>query len=119
MLAQIKWRIYYGDGTTVDNTQLSPIHVPSWNLQIIVQPDPKENTVYIARKDFYVYRKIEQQWLGIDWIGLIDILAHNWQDVGGFGIGRTIPSAVYDAIEKRAYADPDFYPKYAGKGRFD
>lgn len=101
----MKWRIYYGDGSTFSNKEGSPQQAPPWNIQDIIQEDP-EKGLYHQHGDYYVYRK--SGWFSVDFTGLIDFLAH---EGGPVKFGRTIDTKRFLEIRARADKDPDFKPR--------
>jgi hypothetical protein len=102
----LRWRIYYGDGSTFSNEDGSVEQAPSWDIQNIVQID--KNTGRGARhlggneSHYYVYDKNEDRWYDVDFTGLIDYLINNIKTVK---FGRSIDTASYLAIRERAARD--------------
>lgn len=116
---QIEWRVYYGDGTTADNISHCLPELPAWDCQMIVQRDEKHNRNVASGRDYFVYHLRDCRWYPVDFTGLLDYLANEFENIGKVLIGRYIPNAEFDAIEKRATVDPDFPLPGAGRGRFD
>lgn len=65
----MKWRIYYGDGSTYDSRNGSPYDAPAHNVQIIASYDAPDIKVRRG-KDFYVWFE-DTGWLGMDWTGVV------------------------------------------------
>jgi len=103
------WRIYYGDGTTFDNTKGRPEDAPPVNVQVIIQPHRENGRQTIHSWDWY-YRR-DNYWYGCDIWGLIDQLL--WNNVTAVKQGRTLSNKDFDAVIKRAIADGDFLPQTA------
>ncbi|KKR10023.1 MAG: hypothetical protein UT39_C0024G0002 [Candidatus Woesebacteria bacterium GW2011_GWA1_39_21] len=103
------WRIYYGDGTTFDNTQGRPEDAPPVNVQVIIQPNRENGRQTIHSWDWY-YRR-DNFWYGCDTWGLFDQLL--WNNVTAVKQGRMMRSEEFDRIMKNAMADPDFSPQTA------
>lgn len=115
MNRDVRWRIYYGDGTTYDGPAED---APALNVQAVVQRDPsphgsgrfvvhgggqRPNRVPI---DYYCYDVEQQIWLGVDLFGLFDYLQRpGWKRVL---FGRTVADVDYQDAIRRAGDDPDF-----------
>lgn len=115
---RIEWRVYYGDGTTADNTTHALADLPAWDCQMIVQHDDKHNRSTPGGKDFYIYNLRDGIWYPADFTGFLDYIANRFEEVGKVLVGRYIPNDEYEEIVKRVAADPDFLPVSAGRGRF-
>lgn len=100
----IKWKIYYGDGSTFSYKQGTPQDAPPWDVQDIIQEDPKRG-LYHQHGDFYVFR---EQWSAVDFTGLIDFLANTG---GPVKFGRTINTDRFREIRAKSDKDPDFKPR--------
>lgn len=109
-IRQLKWRIYYDDGSTFDNTQGSPVRAPGWGVICIVNPDPIVGRVIRQSFDFYYWVPDEGQWWGSDLTGLLDRLI-NRLPIEAVCAGRMISFENYQAIISRADKDQDFPPK--------
>lgn len=108
-MSNLKWRVYYDDGSTFDNTQGSPADSPGWGVVAAVTQHHYEGRVFQTRKDVYAYDP-SCGWVGIDWIGLLDRLA-NRIPTEAVSFGRMLPNTQYDEIHRIAVTDPDFPPK--------
>jgi len=100
----MRWRVYYGDGTTFSDQDGSPDEAPSLNMQVVVQHTDREGRIMICEHDYYWFDPQVGEWVGGDLFGLFDFL----QRRGGHGFGRTIASDAYHTIKRRASYDPDF-----------
>ena len=103
----MKWRIYYGDGTTFDSDDGATTEAPATNVQAIVQPDPDVGRHIINRFDWYFFDEESGEWFGVDWFGLIDWMMRT----GLVKAGRTIGNREYREILQRASDDPGFERK--------
>jgi hypothetical protein len=103
------WRIYYGDGTTFDNTQGEPEDAPPVDVQVIIQPNKDSGRQTIHQWDWYYWRN--GLWYGSDIWGLLDQLL--WNNVTAVKQGRTLSNEDHEKIMKKAMADPDFAPQTA------
>ena len=102
----VDWRIYYDDGSTFDG---APESAPALGVLAVVQPDPDHGRVVLSRWDYYCFHGGE--WYGHDSFGLFDCLTRpGWKRVL---FGRTVPSAWFREVLKRAETDLDFPPRSA------
>jgi hypothetical protein len=114
----VRWRIYYGDGSTFDSGQGEPADAPSLNVQAIVQRDPSPHGVgrFVIHGggqrpnrvplDYYCWDAERGIWLGCDLFGLWDYLSRpGWKRVL---FGRTITDDAYQKIITTAGYDKDF-----------
>ena len=101
----IAWRVYYGDDSTLDNTQCDVFHLPTQNVQCVVQPDSEVGRIVLHRFDYYYW--IGDSWKGSDVGGFWDYLFHHKGPKYTL-FGRTILSSEYTSILQVAIADPDF-----------
>ena len=106
-MSKIKWRIYYGDGTTFDENQGTPEQAPPLNVQVIVVDDADVGRQLLHLWDWFYWDG--EQWCGADIHGLLDQILHN--QVTAVKQGRTLPQREFDDIKNRAIADTDFLPK--------
>jgi len=103
----IEWRIYYGDGTTFDNTKGLPSEAPSLNVQVILCKNKINGRNIYHTWDWYYFK--ENEWRGCDIHGLIDQLLMDKKGVvTAIKQGRTIKDEVYEDILKKALNDTDF-----------
>lgn len=113
----LDWRIYYGDGSMFDSTMGSPAEAPPLDVQVINERTEKEGVVRLSAKDYYWHDARLGQWCAGDQFGLFD-----WLLTGGGGVkfGRSMRTPDFDALFRRAVADPDFPRKamrnYAREG---
>ena len=102
----LNWRIYYGDGTTYDETDGPAEEAPAWGTVAVVtrnSNDPREIvSVQGTGFDYFVYDK-NNDWWGADFIGLIDRLADRSAKVVCFG--RTIEPHKYEQIIAKSVKD--------------
>lgn len=114
-MAKLNWRIYYGDGTTFDDSMGSPFEAPSINVQVIVGYDRDNGRQMLHFWDWYYYRNDDiGEWWGADIHGLLDQLLHDKKgEIIAVKQGRTLGNNAYQEIVKRAQADPDFLPQSA------
>lgn len=117
MASNVKWRIYYDDGSTFDSNDGDPDQAPGYGVICIVQPDPDVGRTVMRRFDWYYWNALQSQWWGSsDLFSVLDHVLHRT----GFVDGRTICQARhavdYADICQRAEADPDF-PIRGGRSR--
>lgn len=104
----MKWRIYYGDGSTVDDTELNPFDVPGLNVQAIVQADEDVGRYVLHRMDFYWWVPEDNEWNQSDQFGLWDYLQRPGPKKVVFG--RSLNNIDYKRILALAIKDKDFNP---------
>ncbi len=104
----LRWRIYYGDGTTFDARDGGAFEAPARNVQMIAVADPDHGWYLCRSNDFYWWLP-NDTWQGGDMFGLFDYLIEPGQKRVLFG--RTIGHEAFAAIKPRAYEDPDIPQK--------
>lgn len=110
----MRWKIYYGDGSTYSDLDGSPFDASPDNVQVIVMKDEKHGRLLVGKCDMYWWVEEEGEWFGLmDRLGygLFDYLRQPGPKKVIFG--RTTSNEAYDAVIKAAIADPDFPPKSA------
>jgi len=118
----LSWRIYYGDGTTFDNTCGAPCNAPPLNCQCVVV-NTRASTVYRQLEDtgrmvlhgwdYCLYRS-GIGWFGLDnLIDLVDYILFEVNNVEAVLKGRSISLTAFKDIYRRAWLDKDFPPKSA------
>jgi hypothetical protein len=108
MVKAMKWRIYYDDGSTFSDEDGPPEMAPGLGVQIIVDPHPSVGRRMLHSHDYYWHGG---GWQGGDIFGFWDYLQRPGLKVVKFG--RTIATAAFDAIYRRAKTDPGFPAKSA------
>ena len=71
------WKIFYSDGTTVDDKMFTVFEIPHrTDVQVIVQESPDHNWITTCHSDYYIWSDIGDgdRWLGVDQFGLHDYL---------------------------------------------
>ena len=105
----MKWRVYYGDGTTFDSTQGEAWEAPSTNAQVIWQKEPENMLIHgnpsAGRSDlgWFTYRD-DWGWDIHDMPGFIDYLM-TYKGPKAILIGRTIPTPEFEKIRDQAVRD--------------
>lgn len=122
------WRIYYGDGSTFDNTMGEPHEAPSYNVQCVAtlvagyeNQDKLDDIGFILLHNwqYYIYRD------DIGWHGcftdfdLLDHFISFGRQIIAVKKARTIPHLDYKRIHARACHDPDFPRKSAWRDEFE
>jgi hypothetical protein len=101
----VEWRIYYGDGTTLDSSEVQDLYqVPGLNVQAIAQVDGHIGRYVLHHMDFYWW--VEGQWHQGDHFGLWDYLQRPGPKKVIFG--RSLDNVSYQKIVNRALYDEDF-----------
>ena len=103
-----KWRIYYDDGSTFDNTMGTPNEAPAYGVQIIIRTHPENGAMLVYRWDFYYWQE-GKGWFGGDIFGLLDQLLHDTENkIRAVKQGRTLVTEDFNVIFNRAQQDSDF-----------
>lgn len=97
----MRWRIYYGDGSTYSDRDGLPELAPNTNAQVVAREFPNNAKGYalMHSKDAFVWR--EGRWDGVDTMGLWDyIIEHQgWQKII---LGRSIRDDTFWKCVSRA-----------------
>lgn len=103
----MKWRIYYGDGTTYDGeTQEDAFNAPTKNVQLTKQEADNERGHSIRHgSDFHCWEGF--RWGGKDREGLVDYIIHH-QGPQKILLGREIHDETYQKICRQAVKDGCF-----------
>ncbi len=104
-----KWRIYYADGSTFDDTMGEAHEAPPFGFIAALGYDEQGERYMMQMWDHYCYDIASNQWWGCDIHGLIDRLSRNL--VYAYKQGRTITKKEFSDIVTRAHKDPDFPQK--------
>ena len=106
-MEKIKWRIYYGNGTTFDNTEGSGREAPPVGVQVIVCYNEDGIRHVVHKWDWYYLKK--EEWWGCDVFGLLDQLLYDSKgEVLAIKQGRTVSDKTYESLLKKAINDKDF-----------
>jgi len=99
-VANLAWRIYYGDGTAYDNRDGDAYAAPARDVQIVCVADRDNGWTLRDNVDFYWYVPDADTWHGGDLFGLFDYLIMPGAKRVLFG--RTITTQEFRAIHRRA-----------------
>jgi hypothetical protein len=105
----VRWRIYYGDGTTASDGAGDLYTVRSTNVQAIVQADDDVGRYVLHSADFYWWDRDAGQWFQSDQFGLWDYLSRPGPAKVLFG--RSLANVQFKDLLDIALTDPDFPPK--------
>lgn len=106
----MKWKIWYGDGSTFSSEDGPPAAAPSANVQVIAQEDPDVGRFLLNQRDYYIFNGGEIGWSSADQAGFWDYMI-NAPNPKIIGIGRVISNAEFQAIYNSARNDPFLPPK--------
>lgn len=109
-MLSIRWRIYYGDGSTFDSSMGEPEDAPGYDTQIIVGYERNAGRIVYYLWDWYYYRVYPDgwgEWYGCDLHGLLDIQLHFPKEIKCIKMGRSVRNEVFDEIKRKAFDDPD------------
>lgn len=118
----VRWRIYYGDGTTFDNTMGDPVDAPAYNVQCIVSIEPGMDNEQLIKDSgklllhnwqYYLYRS-DLGWFGcFTDFDLLDHFIAYAPVITAVKKARTVPHKDYVSVMSRAMGDVDFPDKSA------
>lgn len=91
----MKYRIYYSDGTTKEDSEDYSVR----DVQAILQKNDEGQWIVRTGSDYYIYR--DGEWTDVDFFGLIDYLLDTKQVL----FGRTIINTKYSDVMRKALAD--------------
>ena len=106
---EIKWKIYYEDFSTFDQSQGTPADAPATGVIAIVQDSADNGWVVTAFKDFYWW--MSNEWWGGDAAGFWQQMFKGGAIVMKFGISTD--NDTFNEVMKRATADQQFAIKTA------
>jgi len=107
----LRWRIYYGDGSTFDNLQGSADEAPPFGVQFIVQLcDEDRYRDTLQRVDYFIMTETGV-WVGCDITGLLDRLI-NRIPFSGLLVGRWIEHDAFMELQNAVARDTDFPGAY-------
>ena len=118
MKQQLRWKVFYGDGSTFTDEDGPPELAPKRNVQAVGQECHDHGSVICRCDDFYIWAEFDgrYQWQGVDYFGLWDYLIDPGSKVVLFG--RTIGNREFKALTGKIYDDPYLPGKsgyYAGE----
>ena len=106
----MKWKIWYGDGTTFTGEDCKPEDVPKQNAQLVVIEDKEHGRVICKSDDFYIWDMYDglMSWQGCDYFGYVDYMMRPGSKIVLFG--RTLGNVDYRNLVQKAF-DDDYLPQ--------
>lgn len=99
------WRVFYGDGRTIDDDECKVEDLPRRDVQAVIVADDAHGWRILRIFDFYVFDDVHADgWKGTDVFGLWDYLTEP-RETCVVLFGRTIGEREYLDIVNRALAD--------------
>lgn len=108
-MTELKWRVYYDDGSTYDNEDGPPEEAQKQGVICTVARDERVGRTITTQYDFYWWNYEEEEWWGSDKFGLWDYLTRPGEKIVLFG--RSVPRDKYRSIHQDAVNDEDFPQK--------
>lgn len=99
-----KWRIYYSDGTTVDDDETLITEVPSYGVICILQKRNYDSRMFITSQSPY-YMFVRGEWLPVWMNDVEDYLANQLADIERFLVGRIMPKHEFMKVYEQAKID--------------
>ena len=109
------WRIWYEGGSSFSDLDGDPWDSPGWGVLVIMNRDPDSGRRAQSMSDFYLWRWDLGRWVGADFVGLLDYLAH-YKGPCCVRMGRTVPNTEFQRVLELAEADPEFPIRSARQG---
>jgi hypothetical protein len=97
----IRWRLYYGDGTTFSDEDGTPAFAPTTNVMCCAWYDDDNRRRLAHAADYYWYE--DGRWYGSDLFGLWDYLARPGFKIVKFG--RMIGDLQFRDVMSKAMND--------------
>jgi hypothetical protein len=106
-MEQLKWKIYYGDGSTFDSSQGEPLDAPVFGVIAIIGPtyDKRDPSYRMHRWDRFYWNQDIFEGRGQWWGGFHDVAEQrlcNGDPIEALKIGMMIDTPEYQAILERA-----------------
>lgn len=108
----LKWKIFYGDGSTATDQEYEPENVPKRNVQVVVMEDLDHGRYIDRGNDFYLWRDWGA-WYSSDIYGLWDYLEQPGAKIVLFG--RSLPNKEFKRLQTMAI-DDDYLPEKTSFG---
>lgn len=103
----MRWKVYYGDGSTFSSEDGTPEECPTRGVQVVAQEDEDHGKILLTSDDYYWWDGERESWFCGDRFGLYDYLCRpGWKKVL---FGRTLTDEEYEEVHSRAIGD-DFLP---------
>ena len=102
MAIKLKWRIYYGDGSTFSSDDGDAKDAPTDGIQAVVQWDRRCGRSVITGSDNYIFT--DDQWVGT----MGDGDRSHFRSKGLLHHGTIVGRDKYDEIVNKALTDSDF-----------
>lgn len=103
----MKWRVYYGDGTVISDSDADLYDLPGRDVQVVLEVDPDHGWRMHRSSDFYWHDN--GHWVCGEIFGLWDYLTRSGPKKVLFG--RTISRDEWQEIWLRATSDTTLPPK--------
>lgn len=110
----MRWKIFYGDGTSVTDEDCEPENVPKRDVQAITVEDKDRGRRVEYSTDFYIWT--DHGWRGCDQFGFFDYLISPGSKVVLFG--RSLSDAEYNKVLHTATHD-DYLPAKSAWGELE
>lgn len=99
-MEKVAWKMYYDDDTVFGSDGIR-LPLRKWGVVCVAQPEGRTGREVVCDSDFYYLRR--GRWFGADWLGLVDLVVHDLDEIRCVTVGRMTDRESYDRITKRAY----------------
>ena len=110
-MTDMRWCIYYVDGTRFDNTDGAPEDAPGWGVAAVVQADSVIGAAVHHQHDFYFFAQEFGGWYACDIWGASQYFARPGTKI--VKLGDVMPTEAYRALVESLHADPKLPHKSA------
>lgn len=107
----LRWKIYYVDGSTFSNKDGNPEDAIGWGVAAVVQEDDTVGVQVHHLNDFYCFAVEFGGWAGLDYFGLAQYLARPGKKI--IKLGEVMPTEKYKELIASVREDPDLPHKSA------
>jgi hypothetical protein len=105
----LRWKVYYIDGTTFSNLDGRPEDAPGWGVAAIAQEDDVVGVQIHQQRDFYCFAPEFGGWYAVDYFGFAQYLARPGYKI--VKLGEVMPTHKYRELLTSIRGDPDLPTK--------
>jgi hypothetical protein len=107
----MRWKIFYTDGTTFSNQDGEPEDAPGWGVIAVAQEDDVVGVQIHHQRDFYCFAPEFGGWYAVDYFGFAQYLARPGLKV--IKVGDVMPTNEYLKLIHSLHEDPELPTKSA------
>lgn len=107
----LRWKIYYVDGSTFSNQDGSPEDAPGWGVVAVIQEDDVTGVQVHHQHDFYCFAFEFGGWYALDYFGFAQYASRPGLKI--VKLGDVMPTHKYRELMASLHDDPDLPVKSA------